>query len=161
MSKQIDTIQLELKDRLNYPYIITRAIFSIETALSDSEYDADKLEGLIMALFYKIPDTWKSKEFDDEINNAKEIKTYDVRPRYGTIPLDIKICKKMDIKIYEKREEINYFKIYHAIINLLDRLGMLVRKEKIERSTGKNLDAVNENEESLDDLIDKENENEQ
>jgi len=154
MSKSEDKIQLELKDRLNYPFILTKALFAIERAYAESDYDADKVEGMIMSFYYKIPDTWKDKPFADAINSAKESKIVDVRPRYGNIPLNKELCIKHGFKLEETVEEINYFKILNAIINLMDRLNMLVRKDKIERSTGINLDYGGEEDADLDTLID-------
>jgi len=148
-----DRIQLELKDRLNYTYILTKSLFAIEIAVNEKDYDADKVEGLIMLFYYKIPETWKDKQFIDDINASKESKIVDVRPRFGKIPLDKELCKEYGLKIKEKVEYINYLKIVQAIINLMDRLNMLVRKDKIEKSTGKNLD-YEKDETDLDSLID-------
>ena len=149
-----DRIQLELKDRLDYPYILTKSLFGIEMAYSEKDYDADKVEGMIWLLYHKIPETWKDKQFVDDVNNSVESKVVDVRPQFGKIKLNIELCKKQGLKINEKVEYIHYFKIFQAIINLMDRLNMLVRKDKIEKSTGKNLD-YDEDKDSLDALIDK------
>jgi len=149
-----DKIQLELKDRLNYPYILTKSLFAIEMAYSEKDYDADKVEGMIWLLYHKIPETWKDKQFVDAVNDSVESKIVDVRPQFGKIKLNIELCEERGLKINEQVEYIDYFKILQAIINLMDRLNMLVRKDKIEKSTGKNLD-YDEDETSLDDLIDK------
>jgi len=154
MSKT-DKIQLELTDRLNYPYILTKTLFAIETAFAEKDYDADKVEGMIMLFFYKIPETWRDKQFVDDVNSAVETKMVDVRPKYGETRLNKELCEKYGFKIEEEKAQRDYFKILNAIINLLDRLNMLVRKEKIERSTGKNLD-YEKDKDSLDDLIDEE-----
>jgi len=148
-----DRVQLELKDRLNYTYILTKALFAIDMAVNEKDYDADKVEGLIMLFYYKIPETWKDKQFIEDMNASKESKTVDVRPKFGQIPLNKELCEEYGLKIEEKVEYVNYLKILQAIINLMDRLNMLVRKDKIEKSTGKNLN-YKEDETDLDSLID-------
>ena len=144
--KELD-IQLELKDRLNYPFILTQNLLSLEKAYSNPDFDLDIIENLVIGLYTKIPDTWRDNQFEDDLEKSASVVKVDLRPQWGEIILSKQMCIKQGIPFEAERVIINYFKLLNAIINLLDRRGILIRKDKIEYSTGKNLD------ENIDELI--------
>lgn len=141
-------VQLELKERLNYPEHIQKAMDTIDSAFNNEKIPRSKVQDMILNFYYDIPNSWKDEAFKKDIQSITSEKT---------VPNTITFCGATMSKGYMKRNNIpltktikiiNYFKLKNAIVNLLDRLNMLVRKDKIERSTGKNLKYKN-----LDELI--------
>ena len=133
--------QLELKDRINYPHILTTSIIAMKSSLRDSkEFNLRKVQVMILDLLTDIPDTWKDQQFEDELKKVVKIREVDIRPINAGVRLSKEACKKMRIATTRKTKTINYFRLKNAIVNLLDRRHLLIRKEKIEQSTGRNLD---------------------
>lgn len=133
--------QLELKDRINYPHILTTSIIAMKSSLRETkEFRMRKVQLLILDLLTDIPDTWKDEEFEEELKKVVKTRNIDVRPVNAGVRLSHSACKRMGIKTIRQEKQINYFRLKNAIINLLDRRHLLIRKEKIEQSTGRNLD---------------------
>ena len=133
--------QLELKDRINYPHILTTSILAMKSSLKESqEFNLRKVQIMILDLLTDIPDTWKDEEFETELKKVVKIKNIDVRPVNAGVRLSHAACKRMGIQTVRQSKQINYFRLKNAIVNLLDRRHLLIRKEKIEQSTGRNLD---------------------
>jgi len=133
--------QLELKDRINYPHILTTSIIAMKSSLRETkEFKMRKVQLLILDLLTDIPDTWKDEEFELELKKVVTVRNIDVRPVNAGVRLSNSACKRMGIKTIRQEKQINYFRLKNAIINLLDRRHLLIRKEKIEQSTGRNLD---------------------
>ena len=133
--------QLELKDRINYPHILTTSIIAMKSSLREAkEFNLRKVQIMILDLLTDIPDTWKDQQFEDELKKVVKIREIDIRPINAGVRLSKEACAKMKIATTRKTKQINYFRLKNAIVNLLDRRHLLIRKEKIEQSTGRNLD---------------------
>lgn len=133
--------QLELKDRINYPHILTTSIIAMKSSIRETkEFNLRKVQIMILDLLTDIPDTWKDEEFELELKKVVKIRNIDVRPVNAGVRLSTSACKRMGIQTIRQEKQINYFRLKNAIINLLDRRHLLIRKEKIEQSTGRNLD---------------------
>ncbi len=140
-------IQLELKDRLPYPQILTASLISIKKALAQPDFKMSKIQALILDLYTDIPDSWMNKEFLDKLELCITEKIVDVRPSRRGKRMTVEYCVRNKIEVVGKHTQIDYFKLKNAIINLLDNLNMLIRKEKIGMTTGINLEIL-----TLDDL---------
>lgn len=139
-----DSIQLELKERLNYPYIFQEGLLTINKAMNAPDMDIKKVKSLILNLYSKIPDSWIDTEFKDDVKDCIKYINIDCRPEICGTPMNVEECINQGIQYYKKEEIIDHFALQTAIINLLDRRNMLVRRSKIEASTGVNLDYVDE-----------------
>ena len=142
-------IQLELKERLNYPEILQKGMLDQKAVLKESAFSMNKLNLMILDQLFDIPHSWYDLKFDKEIKDVITKKTVKNKVYHAGVQLDEEYMKENEIPLTIEVTNIHYFKLKLAIRNLLDRLNMLVRKEKIEMSSGKNLSI-----ESLDDLID-------
>lgn len=141
-----DALQLELKERLNYTYIFQEGLLTINKALNSDNYDEEKVQKLILNLYAKIPDSWIDDEFKEDIKKCIQKFRIDVRPNSCGTKLSSEACRGMGLDIEKTIEVVDIYRIQTAIVNLLDRRNMLVRRSKIEYSTGKNLkDLVEEN----------------
>lgn len=132
-------IQMELKDRLNYPEIISASLLRLKKSVGESSKERRINQRLILDFLTDIPNSWRDKAFVEELKGVITIKTVDVRPSFAGIKASYNYCKVNNIKTTMEKKNINYFKLKHAIINLLDRKNLLIRKEKIEYTSGENL----------------------
>ena len=155
---QGDHVQLEFKERLNYPEYLQKVIENINSALNNEKTSINKVNTMIMNLLNDIPNSWYDEEFEKDIKNVVRQRTIPNIIEFCGVPLSKNYMKKHDIPLTKTIPDVNFFKLKNSIVNLLDRRNMLVRKDKIEMSTGKNLEY-----ETLDDLIEEmakeENEN--
>lgn len=143
-------IQLELKERLNYPEILQKGMLDQKAVLKDTNFSMGTLNKMILHLFYDIPHSWYDKKFAEEVKGVITKKKVKNKVYHAGVQLDKDYMKEHKIPLTKEITQIDYFKLKLAIVNLLDRLNMLVRKDKIEMTSGKNLSI-----ESLDDLIEK------
>ena len=144
--KDID-IQLELKDRINYTFIIQTTLLIIKRMMGKEDADENRIQEMMWDFLSDIPHDWSDKEFIDDVKRAFIKRKIDVRPIWGSAKISIDRCKELNMPIDKEINEMNPYLLKNAIINLLHRRDMLVRKKKIEYSTGKNLDVK-----TLDDL---------
>ncbi len=132
-------IQLELRDRINYPHVLQSTLMNIKRALMNTDIDIGKIEDMMWDFFTDIPHSWYDEQFTDDVKKAFIQKTIDARPVWGDVRLSEETCKKYGMALTKTITSINIYLLKNAIINLLHRRDMLVRKKKIEYSTGKNL----------------------
>lgn len=142
MSSDIDSdvgIQLELKDRMPYSEYLINQLRAFERVVPNPDKKGE-MQRIIYSLLKSIPDSWKNKIFLEELKKCKTTKRRDVRPSFSGKKYTIEYCKEHKIPISKEVPEIDYFKLKNTIINLFDSLQMLIRREKIEYSSGINLD---------------------
>jgi hypothetical protein len=147
-------IQLELKDRINYPHILQSTLLNIKRAIGKDELDLDNLENMMWDFYTDIPHSWYDKEFVLDVKKSFISRDVDNRPVWGGQKLSIEKCEELGLETKKTLVGINIFLLKNAIVNLLHRRDMLVRKKKIEYSTGRNLKFK-----TLDDLAEHEEEN--
>ena len=143
-----DHVQLEFKERLNYPEYLQNVIQNINTALNNEKISINKVKTMIMNLLNDIPNSWYDEAFEKDIKGVTKEKEIPNIIEFSGVALSLDYMKRNKIPLTKKVTDVDFFRLKNAIINLLDRRNMLVRKDKIEMSTGKNLKY-----ESLDDLI--------
>lgn len=148
MSEAFD-IQLELKERINYTEILETSIKNKKDVIKSDIFKLSKLHLMIVDDFTDIPDSWIDEKYVEDIKSVVRKKTVPNVVLFNGVALSKEYMEKHKIPLTKQTVEVDYFKLKMAIINLLDRLNMLIRKDKIEQSSGKNLKF-----ESLDDLID-------
>lgn len=116
-----------LTERINYSYVILQQIRIVDTTyLTGDEYT---IQLAIQGLYDNIPESWHDDKFREDVEAAKKIVKIDKRPRFCNIPASLETCKELGIEPFEMKETNDYSKMYRACINLLDRLGILMRKQ--------------------------------
>ncbi len=143
-----DHVQLEFKERLNYPEYLQTVIQNINNALNNEKISMNKVKTMIMNLLNDIPHSWYDLDFEKAIKGVTKEREVPNVIEFSGARLSNAYMKKHEIPLTKKVTDVDFFRLKNAIINLLDRRNMLVRKDKIEMSTGKNLQF-----ETLDDLI--------
>lgn len=121
-----DQTLLTLKDRINYPYILSSQLLTIQEAiLGHNEKDIQEaIDGLVAI----IPSSYKNLKDDPFLKDLKAAKTVKVQKEYWCgIPLD---------GSEHEVETEDYFKKLQACTDLLSRRGMLSRTVFTEVRTG-------------------------
>lgn len=142
-------VQLEFKERLNYTQYLQNVIEAINNALNNEKVSMSKIKIMIMNYLNDIPSSWYDEDFENDIKGVVSEKEVPNIQKWAGVTLSKEYMKKHDIPLTKKVRDVDFFRLKNAIVNLLDRRNMLIRKDKIEQSTGKNLKY-----ESLDELID-------
>lgn len=144
------TAQLELKDRMGYSEHLLTQLRGFERVVVNPAKRLE-MQRIMYSILKGIPTSWRDEEFSDDLKNIRKETMIDIRPSFCGRKYTVEYCNKMNIPITKKHYEIDYFKLKEAIINLWDRLQLLIRREKIEYSTGKNLDITSVEELYIDD----------
>lgn len=142
-------IQLELKDRLDFTYVVQATLVNFKKAIFNKSVTKTFLDKLMWDFITDIPTSWYDEQFLIDARSSFITSTIDCRPVWGGAKLSEETCLKHGYEITKQHTELNPFVLKNAIINLLHRRDMLVRKKKIEYTTGKNLKYL-----TLDDLPD-------
>lgn len=134
MSEKELEAELTLKDRLNFPYLLANQILTFQKAILNLEFSEREIREAIESFVHLIPEDWKDQKFEDEIKKAKTVKKTDVRPVVaGGIRMSEETCKELEIPDYKEEEVFDYYKMFQACINLLNRRKMLSKVNPVEQ----------------------------
>lgn len=89
-----------------------------------------------MGLKNLLPTRWEDEQFKKDIGEAVTKIKLDVRPKFAGVRMDRELCEKKGIEVEQEVDVLDYFKVLKACIDLLDRLGMLSKREYTEAPTG-------------------------
>lgn len=90
-----------------------------------------------------IPDNWKDDQFRKEIDEARTTTRVDVRPIVtGSVRMSEETSKQLGIPAFVVEESVDYYKTFQAIINLLERKGMVSKVSRVEKVLGEEWDAI-------------------
>lgn len=120
---------LTIGDRLNYPYILSKAILYFLDAIvkSEGEYSQQEAEESAKAIRCLMLKSWTKgdKDFEKDIEKATIVEKVDLRPKWCGIPVGDPVFK--EVTKYEP------YLTAEAGINLLDRRGLLSKKVFTEK----------------------------
>jgi len=128
----VDEVQLTIRDRINYPYILANQILTIQRVLLNEEAAKEVIDS-VEALVHQIPDMYKDDSFTEEMEKAVLKIDKDVRPKFGGITIDDESCVEMGIPTTEEVLEKDPWAILQAVFNLLQRRSMLTRRNFVEK----------------------------
>jgi hypothetical protein len=123
---------LTIKERLDYQYILTFQILSLVKARSGETFDIEQIREIIRGILDSIPKVWRDDEFRDELKKAIIKETVDMRPSFCGVKPSLEVCEKLGIKPFVDHKVYDYNKLFHAIINLLQRKHMLSKIQRVE-----------------------------
>lgn len=133
--------QLGLRSQLNHNYLLENQILTFQKATLATEFSKEEVTDAIRGLWFLIPDVWKDKDFDNEIDVATSKEKIDKRPIVaGRIRMDEAICRELGIEPFEMKAKIDYWLILQACINLLTRRKKIGKVDRIEKLEGIELD---------------------
>lgn len=126
-----------LKDRLNYPWLMEQAIMSFRKVQTDlDKSDADMVEA-VQAVINMIPSKWWDDQFKKAYDAALIVKVTDCRPSFCGQVASIEWCQEHGVRPFLEENTFDVYKLFHAAVDLLDRLGLLSRKWFTEKMTGR------------------------
>lgn len=126
--------QLTLKDRMNFPYLFANQILTFQKALLAEEYSEREIQEAIKGFVNMIPSTWEDDKFKQDLETASRKVEVDVRPVVVPgIRLNPEVCEELGLPTVEVEEEIDYYKMFRACIDLLDRRGLTSHKTYTEK----------------------------
>jgi len=136
---ELDKVQLEYRERLNFIKTIENNLEKFINVVTNPDMSNKEIQKTILSMLVLLPDTMKDADFLMELKTVVKVSHVDIRPSRGRTKLSVKYCKENKIPITKEIKHINYFRLFNAIINLLDRRQMLIKKEKLEVTSGKRL----------------------
>lgn len=129
------------RDRLNFPFLIASQILTFQRAILNLEFSAEEIREAVEGLVHLIPTKWKDQAFDDDLNKARIELTEDIRPRFCGIPASMEYCRKRHMPTLRIVRTFDYYEVFQACMNLLDRRGLLSRRIYKEIMTGQKADS--------------------
>lgn len=136
--------ELTLKDRLNFPYLLANQILTFQKAILNLEFSDREIREAIEGFVHLIPEAWKDTKFEDEMKAAQTKTKIDIRPSFCGITASEKFCETHGIKAFREEETFDYYKMFQACINLLNRKKLLSRILRIEQLEGIDFDTATE-----------------
>jgi hypothetical protein len=127
---------LTIRDRLNFPYLLGLQVETFQKSILNKDFSRREIEESIQGLVNVIPTRWKDKKFKDDLESAKAKVQVDIRPAFAGVRMKKELCEIRKIPIIQETIVIDYFKMLQACIDILDRLGMLSKREYTEAPTG-------------------------
>lgn len=129
--------QLTLKDRLNYPYLLANQILTFQRALLALEFSEREIRETIEGFVHMIPESWKDDKFNEKMDEATIIRKIDIRPKFCGQSATIEVCEELGIPTFKEVKTFDYYDLFQACIDLLDRRGLTSRRTFTEKFTGK------------------------
>jgi len=129
--------QLTLKDRLNFPYLLANQILTFQRALLALEFSEREIRETIEGFVHMIPESWKDEQFNEDMDKATIKRKIDIRPKFCGLSATLETCKKLKIEPFMKVTTFDYYDLFQACINLLDRRGLTSRRTFTEKMLGK------------------------
>lgn len=71
-----------------------------------------------------IPESWKDDKFNEDMKEAKIIRKIDIRPKFCGLAATPEVCEELGIPTFKEVTTFDYYDLFQACINLLDRRGM-------------------------------------
>jgi hypothetical protein len=135
--EQFPEAQLTMRDRLPYHFLLSQMILTFQKAVLNIQYSAEELREAVEAFVNHIPSLWRDKDFEKDLQAAETLIYEDLRPIFCEVPADRKYCEANGIPTERLVKTFNYFKVFNAVINLLNRKHMLTKPQYKEIFTGK------------------------
>lgn len=145
--QQKQEAQLSLRKQLNFPYLLANQIITFQRSTLAQEYSEKEIIEAIKGFIFLIPTAWKDEEFKKEEKEATVNAKIDKRPVVaGRTRIDEETCSLLGIEPYEYKEKIDYYKMFQACINLLNRRGLLMKMDPTQELSHLELEELAEDE---------------
>lgn len=131
MSETQYEAQLTLKDRLNFPYLLANQILTFQRALLALEFSEREIRETIEGFVHMIPESWKDNKFKENMDEAMITRKIDIRPRFCGQAATPAVCEELGVPTVKEVTTFDYYDLFQACINLLDRRGLTGKKEEL------------------------------
>lgn len=130
------SFNLTIRDRINFPFLLAEQISTFQKAILNTDYSRREIEESIQGLAGMIPSRWEDEQYQKDRDASTEEYEVDNRPTFAGVPSSNQFCEDRGIPLTRTETRKNYFKLLHAVIDLLERRGMLSRRQFTEQPTG-------------------------
>jgi hypothetical protein len=137
--------KLTLRDRIPTNMLYLYTFLNINKTIKDIKFSEAEIREAVLALVAMVPDELRDEQFDEELQDANKIILVDVRPVFCEVSASIEYCQRHGIPTHQEIQQCDYFKMYHAVFNLLERKNMLFKKQPKEIMTGLPADGSEKN----------------
>ena len=143
---------LTIRDKVNWSFVLANEILNFCNAIVKPEglQSEQETREAVMCLFNSLPSSWieNDKDFEEDLKNSVIYAKVDNRAEwcgkrvgkpYCPHLKDAVQCPKCKNfkKCTVKEEKIEPYRLFHCIVNCLDKMNMLSKKSKIEIIDGK------------------------
>jgi len=131
--------QLSLKDRINFPYLLANQILTVQKSIlvADTSIASNReIREAIKCLVHLIPNSWKDKAFEKDLKKAEITEQIDMRPHFCGLSASVKFCEELGLTPYKEKVSFDYYKVFQACIDLLQRKQMLTKIQRVEKLEG-------------------------
>jgi len=135
--EQFPEAQLTMRDRLPYHFLLSQMILTFQKAVLNIQYSAEELREAVEAFVNHVPAMWRDDGFEVELRAAEVLIYEDLRPVFCGISADKSFCEQNGIPTERLVKTFDYFKVFNAVINLLQRKHMLTKPQYKEIMTGR------------------------
>ena len=140
MYEEQELPSLTIKDKMNYPYLLAAQFLTIQKAMLNQEFSERDIKEAILGLVNMIPESWMDEDWETQEKDSIIVDKIDLRMEFCGVKPSIEYCKENGITIFKEVETFDYYKLFHACVNLLDRRGIITRRAKTEKHLGEQFD---------------------
>lgn len=137
MSYKEEIVSLTIRDRMNFPYLLANQVLTIQKSILNQEFSEREIQEAVNGLVQMVPDSWKDEEWYDALDKALVKRIIDVRPDFCGVTATEKWCKEYGIVAFIEEDEFDSYRLFHAVICLLDRRGLISRQTFTEKIPSK------------------------
>lgn len=134
--EQFPEAKLTVRDRIPANMMLFYTIMNVQKVVKDIKYSAEEIREAMFSLVAMIPDELRDQKFTDEINACTYQIYVDVRPEFCGVKATVEHCQKYGIQTTQIIQQVDYFGLYHAVHNLLQRANISFRQQPKEILTG-------------------------
>lgn len=115
-----------ITEKLDYKTLLIHALRTVETSILSGETVI--IESSIWTLYNLIPSSWHDESFKKAIEECYFTDKIDLRMEFCGVKPSVEYCKENGITAFKEEKRIEYFNMLNACVNLLERLGVLMRR---------------------------------
>jgi hypothetical protein len=115
-----------ITETLDYKSLLINALSSVNVSILEGK--AEITNNAIWTLRNLIPSAWQDEQFRNDIDKCYIEKKVDIRPEFCGNKASLKFCEKHKLDPYRTEKRIEHFQMLSACVNLLERLGVLMRR---------------------------------
>ena len=116
-----------ISEKLDYKTVLISGLNIVQQAILQGIPSVS--EAAIWSLYNLIPTNWHDEQFKKDIEVSYYVWEKDIRPIVvAGVRMSEEACKKNNIPTFIEIKCIDYFKMLNACVNLMERLGVLMRR---------------------------------
>lgn len=115
-----------ITETLDYKSLLINALSSVNTSILEG--NSEITNNSIWTLRNLIPSAWQDEQFKKDLEQCYIDKETDIRPEFCGVKATLKFCQKHKIDTSKKEKRIEHFQMLSACVNLMERLGILMRR---------------------------------